>query len=258
MAEAELRGDRSGERVFTTLLWPGGPPVTWPHHLTRLQRDAQQMGLPPVSAATILANVREAVAEDGDALWRVRIDLIADGGSPLHGPPAGSVVRVAAVAHNDQTQAAPGLRLATVSSSCGQGHPLCGIKRPDPTLWWARQTARASGADDALIVCHRGHLVEAPTSALLVGLADGEWVAPGVACGAVASTTLAWLETVRPVNRRALDTADLGDVRWALLCNAVWGARPVTAVDGRPFAPPDRHLQWLLCDAVRTRAADAG
>lgn len=250
MPDALLRGDRSGECVFTTLLWQGGAPPTWHLHLQRLRRDAARVGLPVPNDDDLENRIHDAISRMGDQRLRLRIELVADGGSHLLGPPDETVVRVVAAVADEPTQDKTGVKLATVATSCGAGHPLAGCKRPDAMLWWARHAARAAGADDALLVCQRGHLVEAPTAALLLAMDDGQWVVPGTACGAVDSTTVAWLSARRPVSRRTVELTELTQVRSALLCNAVWGARSVLSIDERALAPADAALRQSLCDAV--------
>ncbi|MBM4342641.1 MAG: aminotransferase class IV [Deltaproteobacteria bacterium] len=254
MVEAEVRGDRSGERVFTTLLWPGAKPLLWPWHLERLDRDARQMGLAAAAVGHIEAAVVDALRSRRGDVARVRIDLVADGGSALDEPPARTLVRVAVSEPPAAGLPAQGLTLARVPTACGEGHPLAGTKRPDAVRGWARRRATAAGFDDALLVCARGDLVETTTAALLLGLDDGSVVVPGQGCGAVRSTTLAWLATRRSIAARRVAFAECTTVRWALACNAVRGAVPVARLGDRRLQRPDGDWQQVIDAAVRATA----
>ncbi len=239
-SESLYRGDRTGEAVYTTLLWLGGPPPTWPLHMARLRQDAAQIGLPPLQLDGLAHNV--ALACQGKPM-RVRIDLVADGGDPLQERPWQTALRVGTQSFDIQQQLLKPVRLLPVAVGLCQTAPTAGAKlaaMPDRLL--ARARAQALGYDDAALLCADGHVAECAFASLLFGLKDGSFGMASPGCGQVRSTTIAAIRATRPLREVSLVVADMDSVRWALQVNAVIGARAVAAIADKEFAAPPRDL----------------
>ncbi len=243
-----LRGDRSGEACFTTLLAGPGLPATWPLHLERLSRDAGLLGLDMPDQNDLLSAILQALDAGRTPHGRVRIELVAMGGSPLHGPATDTAVRLLATAIPD---ADPGpVTLQTLPSGKGQAGPLSTVKLPMMAEHFVlRRQAQAAGFGDALLTTAEGLWCEAATANLLVGLENGDLATPGRRAQPLPGTTLAALRANVPIDDMDLDGRS--PVVWAVLLNAVWGVRVVAAIDGRPLAEPPAKLVELARRRVR-------
>ncbi len=246
---APLRGPQLGEGIYTTLLWGAGPPPTWPLHLRRLQRDADQLGLAPPEVDQIRQLVEDHLClHPWPGLKRLRIRWWADGGEPLsQAAPHGRWELHAQPLDPNQR---PGPAVALLS---------CGPAR-FPRLWagakvtaigedlaWRRRVQRqVPGESEALLCTESGLWSETPTAALLAGLADGQVACVAPEAWPVRSTTLQGLragDLGHKIGELALGSSDLPRLRWMALINAVAGARPVASLDGHALEPPPDH--WL-------------
>lgn len=257
------RGAQQGEGVYTTLLWQGGPPPTWPLHLARLQRDAAQVDLPPPpidELPELIAQHLSMLAEEaarGDSLWRLRIRWWGDGDNPLVAPAQRGLwdLQLRRLAASER----PGVPVRLASAGPARfprrwaGAKLVSIGED---LAW-RRWAIAQGYDDALLCDLSGCWSETPTAAVLVGLLDGRVGAPGPETSPVRSTTLqALAQQIQaqggpPLVPLALGPAERDQVAWMLLLNAVAGGRPVAAVDGAALQPPPRLWVDLAQDLTQ-------
>lgn len=246
-----LRGHHSGELVFTTLLWPGGPPAPWPLHLARLAADAKRSGLVPPDLTHLAQDVDRAVGGI-HGLPRVRIDLVAVGGNPWVEPPHTTAIQITARPALT-TELAPEPARVTVGDA-GHRHSTVtqSPKQPNLSLLLARNEARRHGFDDALLSCNGDHLVEACTSAILVGIGDTDWLSLGHSCGAIASTTVQALGQRNPLRRGVLGLRELPSIRWMLLCNAVSGARAVSHIEMHKLGSPPADLMAELRHLCQT------
>ncbi len=261
------RGAQVGEGVYTTLLWQGGPPATWPLHLARLQRDAAQVGLPPPPLETLRQQIDHYLTQcpdpsgQGEPLWRLRIRWWADGGNSLAEPAVGGVLELSARALAADERAAGPVRLVTAGPARWPrrwaGAKITSIGED---LAW-RHWALGQGADDAVLCDAQGNWSETPTAALLLGLEDGRLATPGPDSWPVRSTSLqALAERLRALGQPAvaavrLGPADRAQVRWMLLLNAVIGARPVAELDGARLQAPPLALQQLALELTQPVAS---
>lgn len=257
------RGAQLGEGVYTTLLWQGGPPSTWPQHLARLQRDAAQLGLPPPPVEALPELIAEHLSEGArlldreGPLWRLRIRWWGDGEVSLTLPARRGLWELHARPLEPGDRPAGPVRLLTAGQArwarLWAGAKITSIGED---LAW-RRWALAQGADDALLCDGAGQWSETPTAALLLGLVDGRVGTPGPDHWPVRSTTLqALAQRMEEQDGVALDAfslgrAELAQVRWAVLLNAVMGARPVAELDGTILQPPPRYLLQMAMDITQ-------
>ncbi len=251
-ADAAVRALITGEGLKETFLATSDLPLGWRWHRDRMARGAAQMGLPWPGERRLEAAVRAALRGhertagplgSGHAL-RVRLLLLAAGSNLDLGQIEASrlSVSVTTVALEALKQAPA--RLALGPRLRDAEHPLAGCKTTAIAAdLVALRTARAAGFDDVLLLDVQGRLSEASTSNIVMGLADGRVLTPSAACGPVAGTVVARLlahssESSRRLERCELLEGDLASVRWAVLVNAVRGARPVASVGAAPLRPP--------------------
>lgn len=239
-----LRGPELGEGIYTTLLWGAGPPPTWPLHLRRLQRDADQLGLAAPEVDQIRGLVEEHLRlHPCHGVQRLRIRWWADGGEPLSQPaPRG---RWELHAQPLDPHHRPGAAVALLS--CGParfprlwaGAKVTAIG--EDLAWRHRVLRQVPGSAEALLCAESGLWSETPTAALLAGLGDGQVVCVAPGAWPVRSTTLQALrasELGRAIGELPLGPSDLPQLRWMALLNAVAGARPVASLDGQALEPP--------------------
>lgn len=243
----QLRGPQLGEGVYTTLLWGAGPPPTWPLHLLRLQRDADQVGLAPPEFDQLGQLIEDQLRLcPCPGLVRLRIRWWADGGEPLsQAAPRGRWELHAQPLDPNQR---PGPAVALLS--CGParfprlwaGAKVTAIG--EDLAWRRRAQGQAPGETEALLCTASGLWSETPTAALLAGLGDGRVACVAPEAWPVRSTTLQALREGKwggEIEELPLGPGDLGNLRWLALLNAVAGARPVARLDGQELeAPPDK------------------
>jgi D-alanine transaminase len=189
----------------------------------RLVRDAEALGLGALDPADVRERLLAAGrAAFGDGAGVVRLEARPGGElvastRPL-GPEPASWRAIRASVEHPGPGPAPGAKRAAV-----------------PALAAARDEAAAAGADEALLFDAAGFLVEGARSNLALALADGRFVMPPLARGAVRGVALeaALAAGVALVEADVARDA-LGAVRELVATNAVRGARPILVLDGRP------------------------
>jgi branched-subunit amino acid aminotransferase/4-amino-4-deoxychorismate lyase len=189
----------------------------------RLVRDAHALGLGAHDPGDVLARlVALGQAAFGDGVGVVRLEARAGGelvGStrPIGAEPEAWRAVAARVVHPGAGPA-PGAKRAGVAE-----------------LAAARAEAQAAGADEALLFDAAGRLVEGARSNLALALADGRWVMPPAARGAVRGVGLeAALAAGVALAECDVSRADALAAREIVATNAVRGARAIVVLDGEP------------------------
>jgi branched-subunit amino acid aminotransferase/4-amino-4-deoxychorismate lyase len=211
-------------------------------HVRRLRRDAAVLGLaqPGQSeCARALAGLARTAFGSGDGIVRLewRGEQLVGRPRPLGEGPATWRAILSATLH-------PGRSVTA------------GVKGTDfPHVVRAREEARAGGADEAILLDAEQRVVEGARANLVVVLASGALVTPPLARGAVAGLAREIvLEGAAEIREADLARDELLAAREVVATNAVRGARPVVAIDGRPVAdgrpgPLARRLAELLAKA---------
>jgi branched-subunit amino acid aminotransferase/4-amino-4-deoxychorismate lyase len=177
-AEAVPLDDRGlllGDGLFETLLWRDGAPVLGGAHWARMAAGAATLGLPPPTEADFLDCAAGAVRDAGLAGARaaVRVTLTAGSGGRGLDRPAALQPRLFATAAPSQPPA--GLASLIVAGvRRNEGSPASRLKTLaylDNVL--ARREARATGADEAVMLNTQGELACAAAANLF-------WIEAGV------------------------------------------------------------------------------
>ena len=258
---APVRALATGEGLKETFLSGGGLPARWQRHLDRLARGAATMGL-PCPDPTVLAESVQAAAHahlsdrgelSSNERLRVRLLLLAAGSTGNLAAVARSAVLLSVTTLSLDDVARGPVRLALGPGIRSADHPLAGCKTTAIAAdLVALRTARSAGFDDVLLRDVQGRFAEASTSSLVFGLADGRVLTPSVDCGPVSGTVVGQLLDsgtlgAETVATGELTAAELTEVRWAVLLNAIVGARPVSVIDRHPLKPPPSA--W--CEAIQ-------
>jgi 4-amino-4-deoxychorismate lyase len=246
-----------GDAVFEALRTYAGRPFRLPEHLDRLAASAAALELPLPGGLEELATRAVAEAGGGDAVLRLictrgREEPPAAGDG---GPAAFAICTdIPAVFEADRRR---GLRLVLLTTAADPlvraASPwlLPGVKSISyATNMAAQRTARAAGADDAVLVGLGGELLEAPTANLW--WRSGQTLfTPSLDLGILAGITRAVLGELAPtlglkVLEGVYTAEDLAAADEAFLSSSTREVMPVVEVDGTPIG--DGHPGPLAAD----------
>jgi 4-amino-4-deoxychorismate lyase len=233
-----------GEAVFEALRVYGGRPFRLQAHLDRLAASAAAVDLPLPAGLEELAGRAAVAAGGGDAVLR----LICTRGPdvPGEGGPAAFAI-CTDVPGSFEEERRRGLRLVLLTTAtdpvlrAASPWLLAGVKTISYALNMAAQrTARARGADDAVLVGLGGELLEAPTANLW--WRTGHTLhTPSLELGILAGITRTVVGELAPgLGLKVLDgvfTAEaLTAADEAFLSSSTREIMPVVEVDGAPIA----------------------
>jgi branched-subunit amino acid aminotransferase/4-amino-4-deoxychorismate lyase len=241
-----LRGDRTGQAVYDSFLFGDSLPLAWPQHVARRARDAALLGLQAPDPEELVDRLQHWRRREGAGLWRVRVDLVADGSVAGDDAATTTVVRLRGQPWRWQPDPPP-LQVVSGARLRNPYAPWAGAKLATVAAdLMERGHARASGADDALVLAIDGSFSELVHAALLVGFDDGSWGTPSVASAPVRSTTLEALACRCAIAETKLYASDLGRIQWAVALNAVRGVQPICRLDGQSLGPCPDGLHALV------------
>jgi branched-chain amino acid aminotransferase len=254
------RGFLYGDGVFETLRIRDGQPLQWSAHYARLQRGAALLGIHlPFDEAALAACVARLVLRNRLREASVRITVSRGRGPRGYSPRGADTPTWTLSAHTLPDLAAirrRGWALRTSSLRLAAGDPLAAIKSCNKLVnVLARAEAEAAGADEALLLNGRGHVVEAASASIFWAERDS-LVTPPLTAGALEGVTRATvLELCRelriPVRIRCAGLARLARSDGAFVALSTLGLVPVRAVDGRRL--PRTALWRRLSAAYRAR-----
>jgi 4-amino-4-deoxychorismate lyase len=233
-----------GEAVFEALRVYGGRPFRLQAHLDRLAASAAAIDLPLPAGLEELAGRAAAAAGGGDAVLR----LICTRGPDVRGEGGPAVFAICTdVPGSFEEERRRGLRLVLLTTAtdpllrAASPWLLAGVKTISYALNMAAQrTARARGADDAVLVGLGGELLEAPTANLW--WRTGHTLhTPSLELGILAGITRTVVGELAPgLGLKVLDgvfTAEaLTAADEAFLSSSTREIMPVVEVDGAPIA----------------------
>jgi 4-amino-4-deoxychorismate lyase len=256
-----------GEAVFEAMRVYAGRPFRLHAHLDRLAASAAAIDLPLPAGLEELAGRAVEAASGGDAVLR----LICTKGPeiPGEGGPAAFAI-CTDIPASFETERRRGLRLVLLTTAAdpllrvASLWLLAGVRTISYALNMAAQrTARARGADDAVLVGLGGELLEAPTANLWWRVGDTLHT-PSLELGILAGITRAVVaELAGGLGLKVLDgvfTAEaLAAADEAFLSSSTREIMPVVEVDGTPIAdghpgPAAADLQSALRRLATTPA----
>jgi len=255
-----------GEAVFEALRTYGGRPFRLDAHLERLAASARAIELPLPGGLEDLAARAIAAAGGGDLVLRL---ICTKGPEGPGGGPVGFAICTDLPASFEEERRR-GLRLVLLTTAtdpllrAASPWLLAGVKTISyATNMAAQRTARARGADDAILVGLGGELLEAPT-ATLWWRAGHTLHTPSLELGILAGITRAVLLDLAPalglkVLEGVFTAEDLAGADEAFLSSSTRELMPVVEVDGAPIAnghpgPVTADLQSTLRRLATTGA----
>ncbi len=207
-----------GDGAFEVIRLYRGRPFALGDHLDRLERSAAAIEL-PAQRAELAKEIDALIDANGDADAQLRL-VVTRGGrrialiEPLVEHTAG--VALAAVTY------APTIILTGVKSlSYGANMQ-------------ATRTAKAAGADDALLVRPDGIVLEAPTSTIF-WVSGGELRTPALEAGILDSITRRVVVEALAVAEGEFALDDALGASEAFLASTVREIQPISAIDGRVY-----------------------
>ena len=233
-----------GDAVFEALRVYAGRPFRLRQHLDRLAASAAAVELAlPGGLEELAARAVAEAGDDGDAVLR----LICTRGRVEPGEGGTAFAICTAIPASFETERARGLRLVLLTTAtdplvrAASPWLLPGVKSISYAANMAAQrTARARGADDAVLVGLGGELLEAPT-ANLWWRSGHTLCTPSLDLGILAGITRAVLCELAPsLGLRVLEgvfgAEDLAGADEAFLSSSTRELMPVVEVDGTPIA----------------------
>lgn len=194
-------------------------------HAERLRRDARALGLGDVAAADVARAFSElGVAAFGEGEGIVRLQASCAGG------------RLQLVGIPRWLGTEPASWRAATSPFPHPGRGLGGNCKlsGNPALALIRRWTRERAVDEALIYDGGGYLIEGTRSTLFVVTREGELCVPDLARGGVRGVARdVVLEAGSSARVRNISAEEVHHCRELIAVNAVRGARPVIALDGK-------------------------
>jgi branched-chain amino acid aminotransferase len=240
--------DRSflyGDGLFETIRITNGQPFLWREHVARLERGAAFLRIPlEASAAELEFAVRHLLVQNDCPEGMVRIHVSrgpSERGYSTKGAVNPTVVITTHRAIHERGRGfagSAGLKLITSSVRVLADDPLTEFKTANRLpMILARREAEEAGADEALILNHRGEVAEA--SAANVFCVRGKTlVTPPLSAGALAGTTRGFVLRVAAkecefvAEEGVLNVEDLRAADGVFLTSAHWLVAGVVSVGG--------------------------
>ena len=236
------RGLLYGDGLFETIAVAAGRPRFLDWHLERLERGARALRFPDLDLGVLRADIARAAPADRGV---VKLVLTRGPGERGYRPPreprptriVTSLPWPAWPAH----AADRGVRLGWCKSRYSRNAALAGLKhlnRLEQVL--ARAEWDDGAMDEGLMLDDRGFVISATQANLLLRI-GGAWVTPKLdECGVRGIMRRAFREWSAArgaaVAELSIGVADVRGAESLILTNALIGAWPVAALDGRPLA----------------------
>jgi branched-subunit amino acid aminotransferase/4-amino-4-deoxychorismate lyase len=244
------RGARDGEGLFETLRVAVGQPFEWDRHMERLVLSAAVLGFPvPPSPSRLRHGLAQLLAAEGlsDAVARITVTRGVPGGRPTR---TGAWIEVEPLAGRLWGGVRRGAATAIVSKRPFEPGPLGPHKTTSRLAYsLAREEARASRVDEALLASADGEVLEGAASNVFV-VRGGEVLTPPLARGILPGITRAIvLERCAALGlgsrEETLTRGDLHEASEVFLTNSVQQVVPLAALDGRPTRSREVGLRLM-------------
>ncbi|WP_420638530.1 aminotransferase class IV [Candidatus Poriferisocius sp.] len=226
-----------GDAVFETLVIVRGMPFAARRHLQRLARSAEPLGIALPDPDDVRAAMVAVAAANGLTEGRLRV-TVSSGTGPL-GSDRGDSPPTVTVAATPQAPWPPTAAVATVDWTINERGPLAGLK----TVSYganvrALATAKAEGADEAIMANTRGQLCEGTGSNVFVAH-QGRLVTPSLDSGCLAGITRQLVIELTGAAELDLPIEALAEADEAFLTSTTRDVQAIGVVNGHrlPAAP---------------------
>ena len=240
---ARDRGVTLADGVFETMRATRGTIFRLDHHLARLGRALQTLGIPapPPLRDWVLRAVDAAALDAASVRLTVTRGVAATGGvAPPPDVAPTTIVTISPMPSFPPAIYERGLSARIASGRRNERAMSAGMKTlayTDAVL--ALMEAQRSGADDALFLDVEGHCSEATSSNLFVWT-GAALLTPPTSCAALPGITRAAVLEIAyaqglTVEERAFGPDELQQASEAFLTSSLRGIAPLVRVDGRPI-----------------------
>ncbi len=251
------RGLSLADGVFDTSMVLGGRVVFRKPHFTRLQSDAQAMGI-SIDASRI-DEAADAILSGATGSGVLRITVTRGPAGRGLAPPADPAPTLLAnLATFDVSRVFNPVRLAVAVIRRNATSPTSRHKTLaylDAVL--AARDAASAGFDDALFLNHGDRIACAGAGNVFAVFGD-EVVTPPVADGVLPGIIRARILDAGMATERGLTLPDLEKADGLFVTNSLRLIAPVTALDTKVFGPLPPIVGRLMADVANQVAADAG
>lgn len=250
------RGLHYGDGLFETIACTNGRPRLLERHLQRLALGCRRLKLVPPDRQTLDAEIRDLAAQASRAIVKI---LLTRGPARARGYGVSgdeSPTRVTLRYPWPQERPAvarEGVRVRLAATRLGENAALAGLKhcnRLEQVL--ARAEWDDPGITEALMFSSSGALISGTMSNVFL-VHDSRLLTPRLdRCGVAGIMRALILEEAAqagvPVAECRLEAAALEQAREIFLSNAIWGVRPVCALEGVRLEPGEltRRLQQRI------------
>ncbi len=243
-----------GYGLFETMRARSGRIFRLEQHLQRLRDSAEAIHL-PLGGHDLAAACYDTLRANNLVDARVRLAVSAGPGEGKPDVPANPrptiLVTASPYAPPPDDAYHRGYRAICSSVRQNSGSPLSRLKSANYlNNLLARDEARRSGADEALLLNERGMVSEGSTTNVFMAM-DGGLVTPEVASGCLPGITRqAVIELAQglgvDVSYREVQMEELFRADEAFLTNSILGVMPLTEVDGLPIKGPGGLTRRLI------------
>jgi 4-amino-4-deoxychorismate lyase len=260
------RGLHYGDGLFETIACTNGRPRLLERHLHRLALGCQRLKLLPPDLQILDAEVRELAATASRAIVKV---LVTRGAARARGyGVSGDEVPSRVTLRYPWPQETPaiareGVRVRLAATRLGENAALAGLKhcnRLEQVL--ARAEWDDPGIAEALMFSSSGALISGTMSNVFL-VHDSRLLTPRLdRCGVAGVMRALILEEAAaaaiPIVECRLEAAALEQARELFLSNALWGVRPVCALEGVRLEPGEltRRLQRRIAARLAAPARE--
>lgn len=259
------RGLHYGDGLFETIACVDGKARLLSRHLRRLAAGCERLKLAPLDLAAIAAEVAELAAS---ASSRAVVKVLVTRGPALargYGVTGKETLSRIALRYSwpeeDAAAARDGVRVRLATTRLGENPGLAGLKhcnRLEQVL--ARSEWNDPEIAEALMLSSSGALISGTMSNVFL-IEDSRLLTPRLdRCGVAGIMRALVLEAAAALGINTvecrLEATALGRVRELFLSNALWGVRPVRALEGVPLGPGELTRQLQLRIAARLATPD--
>ncbi|MBV8909562.1 MAG: aminodeoxychorismate lyase [Gammaproteobacteria bacterium] len=257
------RGLHYGDGLFETIACANGRPRLLGRHLGRLALGCRRLKLVPPDLQALESEVRELAATPSRAIVKI---LVTRGAARARGygvcgdETASRITLRYPWPDGGSASAKEGVRVRLASTRLGENPALAGLKhcnRLEQVL--ARAEWDDPGIAEALMFSSSGAVISGTMSNVFV-VHDSRLLTPRLdRCGVAGIMRALILEEAAqaaiPVVECRLEAATLEQARELFLSNALWGVRPVRALEGVALEPGNLTRQLQRRIAARLAAA---
>jgi aminodeoxychorismate lyase len=255
------RGFLYGDSLFETLRVFQGRPFRMAQHLERMSRGAEYLGIPlPHPPKQIQRFAEELVAKNNLPDAVLRVTLTRGSGERGYTPGddlAPTLLMTLHPAPAVDPEQPPQCALATSTHRVPATSALSSFKNGNKLLQvMARMEAKASGADEALLLNSNGEVAEAAGANLFWVYREKICTVPtgrGVLPGITRAVVLEICQNLNlPTNKRVIKRAALHDCDALFLTQSVLGIVAVATLDGEPMpqSPLVDRLHQTYCEML--------